>query len=181
MNGSSAHHKRRENIYRSIKTLTELTTALQEDYGFTISRTATYYRLLPRMSRANDGKKHIHTVPVRLIRAKNDLHREHIDTSFATATIRHLEELASYCGPESVAFISQDDKARVPLGITAANMQAPMLMHVDYRVQLPDHDWVVAARHKLIPSVYAGIAIKPEMFGDRSAVGYSGPTYIAIR
>lgn len=76
-------------------------------------------------------KRHIHTVPVRLTRAKNDLHREHVDTSFATATIRHLEELATYCDPESVGLVSQDDKARVPLGITAANMQAPILMHVD--------------------------------------------------
>ena len=84
-------------------------------------------------------------------------------------------------GPREVCFISQDDKARVPIGLTAANKQAPLLRHVEYRVTLPDHDWVVAARHKLIPSVYAGIEIKKDGLGKPEAVTYSGPTYIAIR
>lgn len=105
----------------------------------------------------------------------------HIDTKFAMATINHLEEVASTLGPNEVCFFSQDDKARVPIGITAANKQAPMLMHVEYRVKLPDHDWVVAAGHKLVPSVYAGIEIKPDDIGNCQAVSYSGPTYIAIR
>ena len=75
-------------------------------------------------------------------------------------TPRHLEELISVLGPNEVCFISQDDKARVPIGLTAANKQAPLLMHVEYQVSLPDHDWIVAAKHKLIPSVYAGIRIE---------------------
>lgn len=54
-------------------------------------------------------------------------------------------------------------------------------MHVEYRVSLPDHDWVVAAKHKLIPSVYAGWIIKNNAMGRPEAVTYSGPTYIAIR
>lgn len=70
---------------------------------------------------------------------------------------------------------------RVAIGITAANIQAPMLMHMEYRVKLPDHDWVVASGHKLIPSVYAGIAIEKNGLGVSTAVGYSGPTYVAIR
>ena len=48
-------------------------------------------------------------------------------------------------------------------------------MHVEYLVSLPDHDWVVAAKHKLIPSVYAVCEVK----GD--CVSYSGPTLIRIR
>ncbi len=56
-----------------------------------------------------------------------------------------------------VFFLSQDDKARVPLGLPAVHKQAAVLMHVQYRIQLPDHDWVIAETHKLIPSVYAGI------------------------
>ena len=41
----------------------------------------------------------------------------------------------------------------MPIGITAANKQAPLLMHVDYKATLLDHDSVVAGGHKLIPSV----------------------------
>lgn len=72
-------------------------------------------------------------------------------------------------------------QARVPLAITAANKQCPILMRVDYKIKLPDHDWVIAERHKLIPSVYGFIEIQPNCFGDKTAVGYSGPTYVAIR
>ncbi len=72
--------------------------------------------------------------------------------------------------------MSIDDKARVPLGLAAANKQAPILMHMAYRVRLPDHDWAVGGRHKLIPSVYASCNIKED-----GAVSYSGPTYIAVR
>ncbi|XP_015116810.1 uncharacterized protein LOC107040985 [Diachasma alloeum] len=54
-------------------------------------------------------------------------------------------------------------------------------MHVLVRVKLPDHDWVIAERHKLIPSVYAGIHIKPGGIGSPDAMTYSGPTYVAIR
>jgi len=61
-------------------------------------------------------------------------------------------------GPHDCFCLSQDDKAKVNIGLVAANKQSPMLMHLDYRVQLPDHDFVIAAKHKLIPSVYAGIS-----------------------
>lgn len=37
-------------------------------------------------------------------------------------------------------FISQDDKARVPNGLTATYRQAHLLINVKRRVSLPDHD-----------------------------------------
>lgn len=52
-------------------------------------------------------------------------------------------------------------------------------MHLEYRILLTDHDWVVAERHKLIPSVYAGVNVELNNFGKD--VGYSGPTHISIR
>ena len=178
--GSAAHDKRQSDMYRSVRNLDELTEQLKI-HGFQISRSAVYTRLMPKRSLSSEGKRHVTTVPVKLIRAQNDLHSKHIDGRFCTATLNHLEEVASLLGPKEVCFISQDDKARVPIGLTAANKQAPLLMHVEYRVTLPDHDWVVASRHKLIPSVYAGIEIQKDGLGKPEAVTYSGPTYIAIR
>jgi hypothetical protein len=52
---------------------------------------------------------------------------------------------------------------------------------MEYRVTLPDHDWVIANRHKLIPSVYAAIEVQSDGLGKPNFVGYSGPTYIAVR
>lgn len=168
MHGSAAHNKRREEIYRSIKTLPQLQVALK-DAGFQISRSATYLRLLPRRSDSLEGKRHVTTVPVRLAKARNDLHAQHPDTAFAATTIDYLLELASLLRPKQTTLISQDDKARVPIGITAAHKQSPMLMHVEYRIKLPDHDWVKASRHKL------------NGLGNKTAVGYAGPTFITIR
>lgn len=91
---------------------------------------------------------------------------------FVSSTINNLNELASFLGPDSVSIISQDNKCRVRIGITAAKAQAPMVMHVEYRVMLPDHDWMVGDRHKLIPSVYAGIVKKEKGYGNKKAASY---------
>ena len=86
------------------------------------------------------------TGPVKLIRVQNNHHAKNIDGLLCTATITHLKE----------CFLSQGDKARVPIGLTATNEQSPLLMLLEYRVCLPDHNWVVAAGQKLIPSVWSG-------------------------
>ena len=118
----------------------------------------------------------MNTAPVRLRRAQHDEHAKHEDGHFATATIRYIRDLASVFGNDCVLFLSQDDKCKVPLGLPAARVQASMLMHLDYRIRLPDHDWIVAPRHQLIPSVYAACLLSED--GDLS---HSGPTYVAIR
>ena len=174
--GSAAHEKRQSDVYRSIKTLDELTKQLNYD-GFNIHRGGVYLRLIPKRSSSLEGKRHVTTVPVRLIRAQNDFYAKHVDQKFYVSTIKHLEEISSILEPNEVCFISQDDKARVPIGLTAANKQSPLLMHVEYRVSLPDHDWVVATQHKLIPSVHVGIVVQPNGLGKPEAVSYSGQTY----
>lgn len=40
---------------------------------------------------------------------------------------------------------------------------------------------MLAAKHKLIPSVYADCVIKENAIGRPEAVTYTGPTYISIR
>jgi hypothetical protein len=96
-----------------------------------------------------EGKRRAIMVHVKLIRSQNNCHVKHIDGRFCTFTIKHLEPLSSLFGPNQVYFISHSYKAHVPIGITPANSQSPMLMHIKYRVTLPDPDWVIAARNKL--------------------------------
>ena len=93
------------------------------------------------------------TDPVKLISVKNSKDQNHSYTNFAKATINALEELLDFLVHVSwLTFHSQDDKAKAPIEITAASKQAPLLMHKEYKVILPDHDYVVAPQHKLIPS-----------------------------
>ena len=107
------------------------------------------------------------TVPVKLCRASNDKRSKNPDRWFAAKSVS--------------VFIGQDDKAHVPIGITAANKQAPLLMNVKYQVQLPDHDFVIATKHKLTPTVIGLREIKDTPIADRKAVGYSGPTFIQVK
>ncbi|XP_062556883.1 uncharacterized protein LOC134221713 [Armigeres subalbatus] len=173
---SAADAKRRTEMIRTYRTLDDLHGAIV-DLGFSISRSGLYLRLLPKNSSTTEGKRHIRTVPVKLCKSQMDGHKKHPDGFFCTSTIRNVESLASILGPNQVIFLSQDDKAKVPIGLTAANKQAPLMMHLEYRVRLPDHDWVIAPKHKLTPSVYSAMVIKEHGLGAPDAITYSGPTY----
>lgn len=119
--GSAAHERRQNEKIRSIKTLDELTTSLKNDFGFILSRSAVYLRLISHRSDTLEEKRHISSVPVKLIKAQNEIYKNHIDTAFCCATIHNLENLSSILCPRWTFFISQNDKAKVPIGLTAAN------------------------------------------------------------
>ena len=64
---SSADEKRRSETIRSVKTLDDLVSELKS-LNFTLSRNATYCRLLPRRGNTLEAKRHVKTVPVKLLR-----------------------------------------------------------------------------------------------------------------
>ncbi|KAF2891163.1 hypothetical protein ILUMI_15009 [Ignelater luminosus] len=122
-----------------------------------------------------DGRRHVNTVPVKLIRPSNTLRKEHEDTHFCAGQIKHIRDLAELLGPQAVNVLFVDDKARVPLGLPAAQKQAPILMRYERQILMPDHDYPVAKGLKLIPSVIGVLCFKDWK------VSYSGPTCISIR
>jgi len=76
-------------------------------------------------------------------------------------------------------YVTRTDRRRGVGGVTECDMLwqggggvAQTLCHT---VEFSTH------AHKRVPSVYAGTEIKPNDIGNRQAVSYSGPTYIAIR
>ena len=89
--------------------------------------------------------------------------------------------ILSSFGWDNVFTLSVDDKAKVPVGITAVTKQAPLIMHVSYEIWLSDHDFVKATKHKLAPSVYVACEIKSPSSRADPEIIYSGPSYIAIR
>ena len=86
-----------------------------------------------------------------------------------------LEEIAGFLGSHQVTFHLQDDKAKVPMQLTAVNKQAPLLMHLVSKVPLQDHNYIVSKQHKLVPSVIGDKQIKGKTFAPK-AVTYSGPS-----
>lgn len=78
MIGASAEERRRSEIVRSCRTLTDLHEKLKE-HGFQISKSGTYLRLLPRNYTTLEGKRHVDTVSVKLSRLEADHHKAHVD------------------------------------------------------------------------------------------------------
>ena len=93
----------------------------------------------------------------------------------------NMKDIASLFGAENVFVLSVDDKAKVPIGVTAASKQSPLIMHIDYEIRLPDHDFVKATKHILTPSVYSACEIRTTSSKVAPEISYLGPTYIAIR
>ena len=173
---SATDDRRRTETLRSLTTLDDLHKELT-DLGFNLSRSAVYPRLLPRRGYSREGKRHVQTVPVKLLRPENSLRKKNIDRMYAKAFFDDMMSISELLGSNVVNFLSNDDKARVTLGLAAAPLQAPILMHLDYRVRLPDHDFVIGTKHKLIPLVYGLCDIAPK----DGRVTYLGDTFIRIR
>ena len=121
--------------------------------GYKLSKFALYVRLLPKRQDTGEGKRHIKTAPVKIKRTENNLRKKHADANFTFAAKEYFGNIVSIFGPDSVLALSIDDKTKVPIGITAANKQGPMIMHMTYDIRLSGHDFVVATSHKLTPSV----------------------------
>ena len=79
--------------------------------------------MLPRYACSKEGKRHVTMAPVKLALAQNNQHANHESTKFARPTIHTMEEIAGILGPQQVTFHSQDDKAKVSLGLPVANKQ----------------------------------------------------------
>ena len=141
--GSAAHERRRNEVIRTVKALDQLTEALNYE-GYDLKRSSVFLHLLPKTSPTLGGKRHVHTAPVKLYKSKIP----NIHLIF----LQRLHNRAIF-GPEEVTFYSMNDNAKVPIGITAAKKQTPLLMHMEYQVTFLDHDFVVGSKHKLIPSV----------------------------
>ena len=152
--GAACGDRRRDDIFRTVKTLDDLKKAI-DDLGYTVSRQSLYLRLLPMDAKSLHGQKHVKTVNVRLVRPSNDLRKKHPDRIFARESCRSVDEIVTYFGPGSCVFTGQDDKSSVPLGVPCAKKQSSILMNMRVRVRLPDHDFKVGSRHLLTPSVLA--------------------------
>ena len=91
--GAAAAEKRRCETLRTVKTLDELTEALRKE-GFNIGRSTVYYHLAPRNTRTVDGKKHVNTVPVDLLRLQK------ISIKVSMATIDNLKDWRLFFVPQ---------------------------------------------------------------------------------
>ena len=69
---SAADDRRRSEMLRTCVTLDDLNSELAHR-NIRISRSATYLRLIPNSSNTGEAKRHVETVPVKLLRPENSL------------------------------------------------------------------------------------------------------------
>ena len=81
-----------------------------------------------------DARRHVNIVPVRLLRPEANLRKKNKDRMFAKSFCDDIKNICPLFGRDIVNYISVDDKAKVAIGLTAAKCQAPILMHVQYKV-----------------------------------------------
>ena len=63
--------------------------------------------------------------------------------------------------------------------MTVASKQASLLVHVDCKVNIPDHDFVIEKQHKLVPLFIGDTKMKAKIFSS-DAFTYSRPFFIGI-
>ena len=73
-----------------------------------------------------EGKCHARKVSVKIRKAQNILRNKHEDENFCFAMKQYMKDIASLFGAENVFVLSVDDKAKEPIGVTAASKQSPL-------------------------------------------------------
>ncbi|GFO05176.1 hypothetical protein PoB_003168100 [Plakobranchus ocellatus] len=71
---------------------------------------------------------------VRFLKSSNSKRSNLPDKDFCFKAHKMVKDMIKLYGSETVTFLSVDDKCRVPIGLTAATKQAPLMMRVECKV-----------------------------------------------
>ncbi|GBC23550.2 hypothetical protein GLOIN_2v1766467 [Rhizophagus irregularis DAOM 181602=DAOM 197198] len=148
----AADKKRRKEVIK-VRTIRHLRENLNSKYNEYLSRTTLNNYLLPSRSNTKAAKTHHHPALVANASVSRTEKNEHIDEHYCLASVKGAKQFAALFSTHSV-IISQDDKAKVPLGIPAVGRTFQTIQSFQEPVTLPDHDFPVGMQQKLIPSVY---------------------------
>ena len=91
---------------------------------------------MPNRVDTRDGRRHVQIAPVKLLRPETNLRKSNPDRMYAKSFTDDMKNIDEQFGNAAVTYLSFDDKAKVPIGLTAAKSQAPLLMHVEYKVNI---------------------------------------------
>ncbi|PKB95066.1 hypothetical protein RhiirA5_386249 [Rhizophagus irregularis] len=158
----AADKKRRKEVIK-VRTIRHLRENLNSKYNEYLSRTTLNNYLLPSRSNTKAAKTHHHPALVANASVSRTEKNEHIDEHYCLASVKGAKQFAALFSTHSV-IISQDDKAKVPLGIPAVGRTFQTIQSFQEPVTLPDHDFPVGMQQKLIPSVY--LLINPSDTND---------------
>lgn len=76
-----------------------------------------------------------------------------LDGHFTAASLRHIKDLAGIFGNDCVFYLNQNTRAKVKIGRPSAKGQSPLIMHLDYELNLIESQSTpLAPRHQLTPT-----------------------------
>ncbi|EXX75382.1 hypothetical protein GLOIN_2v1783204 [Rhizophagus irregularis DAOM 181602=DAOM 197198] len=128
-----------------------------------MARTTLNNYLLPRQSNSITAKAHHHPAWVAVVRVSRTEIRDHSDGHNCLASVKSARQFATVFANNAV-IISQDDKAKIGLGVPAVGRTFHTLQSVNELVSVADHDFPLGNAQKLVPSVY--LMIKPNELND---------------
>ncbi|CAB4406867.1 unnamed protein product [Rhizophagus irregularis] len=162
-----ADKKRRKEVVK-IRTIGHLRKNLEENYNIYMARTTLNNYLLPCQSNSIAARAHHHPAWVAVAGVSRTETRDHPDGHYCLASVKYARQFATVFADNSV-IISQDDKAKIGLGVPAVGRTFHTLQSVHEPVSIADHDFPLGSGQKLIPSVY--LMIKPNEANDELRTG----------
>src|SRR5205823_4688904 len=146
-----------------VRTIKHLRQALEEKYNIYLSRQCVSAYLEPRHSNTFAARRHHHPAKVGLASVARTEMKTHVDEHYCLASVKAARTFAEVFAHDAV-IISQDDKAKIGLGIPAVGRTFKAMQTVNEPVSIADHDFPAGSKMKLIPSVY--LVIDPTNSND---------------
>ncbi|CAB4441827.1 unnamed protein product [Rhizophagus irregularis] len=163
----SADSKRRKQVVK-VRIIEHLRKNLEENYNVYMARTTLNNYVLPKQANSIAAKAHHHPAWVAVAGVSHTDTQEHIDGHYCLASVKYAKQFASMFADMST-IISQDDKAKIGLGVPAVGRTFRTLQSINEPVSVADHDFPTESGQKLISSVY--LIMKPEESKDELRTG----------
>ncbi|CAG8516623.1 4830_t:CDS:2 [Cetraspora pellucida] len=154
----AAEKKRRKTVIK-VRTIRHLKEALQEKYNVYLTRQTLSTYLLPRHPNSRQAKRHHYPAQIKVSAVSRSEMKFHVDEHYCLASVKMVRKFAVTFANHSL-IISQDDKAKVGLGVPAVGRTFKSIQSLSEPITVSDHDFPCGAKQKLIPSVY--LIINPE-------------------
>uniref|UniRef100_U9UEM9 C2H2-type domain-containing protein n=1 Tax=Rhizophagus irregularis (strain DAOM 181602 / DAOM 197198 / MUCL 43194) TaxID=747089 RepID=U9UEM9_RHIID len=136
-----------------------------------MAKTTLNNYLLPQQSNSIAARAHHHPAWVAVAGVSRTKIRDHPDGHYCLASVKSARQFATVFADKAV-IISQDDKAKIGLGVPAVGQTFRTLQSVHEPVGVADHDFSLGSGQKLVPSVY--LMMKPNESNDDDVLKTNG-------
>ncbi|EXX67712.1 hypothetical protein RirG_111930 [Rhizophagus irregularis DAOM 197198w] len=135
----AADEKRQREVVK-VQIIKNLRKTLEENYHIYMAKTTLNNYLLPQQSNSIAARAHHHPAWVAVAGVSRTKIRDHPDGHYCLASVKSARQFATVFADKAV-IISQDDKAKIGLGVPAVGQTFRTLQSVHEPVGVADHDF----------------------------------------